>query len=303
MRAELLLALLAGCGDSEPAQDSTPEAPAAEPEHVFTFAVLADPHITAPSERDQRLAAAVAWINAQAEARKIEVVMVVGDIGWGEGLVGARDLLDALEPPYVPVLGDNEVHFGDEENFDLVFEPQYARLAETFEDWQRAPTGTWNPEWEQTSWFQNFSFTHKGLHFVGLDWVSRDSHQIFGELGELHDFEGGTLPWFGEALSGLPEGIEEDTVLFSHHPMHVPSFDLAQLAQITAVTSPLEGRVAAAYAGHYHGNHEEEIEDGGYMLFVTDATWDDEDTVRVVEVWSDGQRFEFTQELVEVAWR
>ena len=65
-RAWLGLLLAGGCGRGD-----LP----APVEHTFSIAVLADPHLTAPSERDVRLAAAVDWIEEQREARKIELVV------------------------------------------------------------------------------------------------------------------------------------------------------------------------------------------------------------------------------------
>ena len=59
-------------------------------------------------------------------------------------------------------------------------------------------------------------------------------------------------------------------------------------------------RVAGAYSGHLHLDFEESVLDGGYEVFITDATWDDDNRVRVVEVWGNGERFEYTQELVTV---
>ncbi|MFT7520434.1 MAG: hypothetical protein ACI9MC_002580, partial [Kiritimatiellia bacterium] len=89
--------------------------------HQFSFVVVADPHIASAPEHLQRLQGAVEWINAAAIDEKIEVVMVVGDIGWSGGLPRAQQALDALTMPYVPIIGDNEVHIGAEERFDEVF--------------------------------------------------------------------------------------------------------------------------------------------------------------------------------------
>ena len=115
---------------------------------------------------------------------------------------------------------------------------------------------------------------------------------------ELNDFEGGTLPFFQDHVGTLEASEAEDVLLFSHHPMHVPGFTAAELESVTTLTAPVGDRVYANFAGHYHGNGHEFIDAGGYEVFVTDATWDDEITLRVVEVWGDGARFEYRQELV-----
>ncbi len=292
-----MLSLLLACTDAVP-QDSAVEE---ELEFLFSFAVVADPHLSTTVEHDERLAGAVAWINDNAAAENIELVWVVGDIGWGEGLLRAPGLLGELTPPYVPIIGDNEVHFGDEENFDQVFEPTYSELGSTFDDFQRGQIEVYNPQFDQTSWLQNFSFSHRGLRWIGLDWCSRDTG-LQGEFAELHDFDGGTLPFFQNELAPLEATESEDVLLFSHHPMHIGLFDLAEMETLTATTGPIAGRVAGAWAGHLHLDGAVEVPDAGYTAFVTDATWDDENTVRLVQVHGNGQRFEYTQELVLVPW-
>ena len=296
-RAWLGLLLAGGCGRGD-----LP----APVEHTFTIAVLADPHLTAPSERDVRLAAAVDWIEEQREDRKIELVVVVGDIGWEGGLESARDILDSLSISYVPILGDNEVAYGDEERFDEVFGPVYDELASRYPSFERGPVEVWDPNRERTVWLQNLAFEHQGVQILGLDWVSRAESGILTELAELHDFDDGTIAWFESQLDGLRsqehEHASEDTLLFSHHPMHIPSFDLEEMARITGATGPLGDRVAASFGGHYHIDATDRVEEGGYDVFVTDATWDDENTVRLVEVHGNGTAFELVQELVDVPW-
>jgi hypothetical protein len=303
-RWALAWAVLAGCAApvTERAPDEGTEPVAAEPEHVFSFVVLADPHIVEPSERDVRLAAAVDWINQAVDARSVELVVVVGDIGWGEGLTRSKDLLDALAVPYVPVLGDNEVHLDSEAAFEDVFGPQYAALSDRFDGFEHPEPGSHNPEWDATSWFQNVAFDYRGLRFVGLDWVSRDDHAILGELANLHDFEGGTFPWFSDQIEAVTDEKEEHVLLFSHHPMMMlpGAFNVEDLARVTGVTSPKAAAVSAAFAGHFHFDHDEYVHEGGYDVHVTDATWDDENTVRLVEVWQEGTVFRLVHELVVV---
>jgi hypothetical protein len=293
-----LLLLLSCTGDPE-TDDS---GPAPEPEFQFSFAIFADPHITANVERQERLAGAVQWVNENAAAEQIELVWVVGDIGWGEGLPIARALLDELDVTYLPVLGDNEIHFGDEAAFDVIFDSHYGLLENTLDGWQRGTIEVYNPVYEQTSWLQNFSFEHRGLRWLGLDWNSRSESNLYSEFAELNDFEGGTLPFFTDQLGGLEAGPDEDVLLFSHHPMHIGAFDLVQMEALASVTGPIDGRVAGAYAGHVHLDATVEVEEGGYTAFVTDAIWDDKNTVRLVEVWSDGTTHTYVQRLEVVPW-
>lgn len=296
--SSLVLAPLA----CQPEATTEPDS-ALEPPAPFSFVVLADPHIVQEGDRADRLRRAVDWVNEQAVPRDIALVVVVGDIGWTDtGLTLSRELLDELAVPYVPVLGDNEVHISaSEQRFDEVFTPQYALLAETFDDWHRAPSEVVNPNVGTTSWIQNFSFSYGGLRFVGLDWVSR-ADGLIGELADLNDFDGGTWPFFTQAMHALAPGESEDVLLFSHHPMLVlpGAFTIDQMERITGVTDPVAGRVAAAFAGHMHYDEDEPAGDRGYSVHVTDATWDDEVTVRVVDVRWEADHFVYEQELVIV---
>ena len=113
--------------------------------YQFTIAVLADPHVSGNPEHTARLQA-VTWINEHAEERQIELVPVLGDVGWGEGLATAKDLLERLSVPYLPIIGDNEISYGDEASFADVFAPQMEWLAGNTEDWNYGGQSVWNPE-------------------------------------------------------------------------------------------------------------------------------------------------------------
>ena len=289
-----LILSLACVGDPQDTAVSEPEL-----EYLFSFAVIADPHISSGLEHQERLAGAVDWVNQQ----DVELVWVVGDIGWNEGLPIARALLDELTAPYIPIIGDNEVHIGpSEEAFDQTFADHYALLASEYPDFQRGAVEVHHPEFERTVWLQNLSFSHRGLRWVGLDWNSRDDDALLGEFGHLNDMDGGTLPFLADQLGPLEPLESEDVLLFSHHPMHLGAFNLAQMDELVALTGPIQGRVAGAYAGHLHATAQVEVDDGGYTAFVTDATWDDDNTVRIVEVWGNGQRFAYEQHLEVVPW-
>ncbi len=291
--------LAAGCKDEDSA--GSPDTGEALPlEDLFSFVVLADPHITSSEEHEQRLETAVAWINDNAAERGIELVLLVGDICWSGGQETARQLLDQLEIPYLPVIGDNEVQTEGEEAFAQAFESHYALLATQLDGWSKAPTPVWNPEHKKDSWLQNFSFDHRGLHFVCLDWGTRTIASVLGETADLHDFEGGSWPWFQQDVQAAATGRHERIVMASHHPMFLTpgGFDVDEMAVVEALTGPLGPYIYADFAGHYHINHETTVEDGGYEVYITDATHDDDNTLRVVQVLSNANRFAYQQELV-----
>jgi hypothetical protein len=272
--------------------------PSMEP--LFAFAVIADPHVTSSGEHADRLEAAVTWINEHLEERMIELVIVVGDVCWSDGMDLGRALLDDLMVPYVPITGDNEIHGGDEELFFTTFSDHWDSLSAVLDEWRMAEMPVWNPEAEQDSWFTNVAFEYRGLHFVGVDWSARGAEGLAREMGDLHDFEGGTWPWFEEAIEGLPEDTAESIVLFSHIPMHFGMFWFDEMDAIEALLGPYADTVYANVAGHVHMDYERTIAGGGYVVYAVDATWDDTNTVRLVTVQGDGSAFAYTHETVAV---
>ncbi|MED5372478.1 MAG: metallophosphoesterase [Myxococcota bacterium] len=293
-----MLALLSALSCTPDPADSGEPADSAPMEFAFSFVVLADPHITGNADHTERLETAVQWINDHTAERSIEMVVVVGDIGWGAGLEPSAEMLAQLQAPWLPILGDNEISTGDEARFDEVFGPQYDVLAGQVSDYRRGQVEVEGVNGTMT--MQNHVFTHQGLRWVGLDWNSRHDGGLLSEFAEIHDTPGGTLPFFADVLSDLEATDSEDVLLFSHHPMHLGSFDEEEMAAITAITGPISGRVAGAYAGHMHVSGEVEVSEGGYIAWITDATWDDENTLRVVSVYSSGSRWRYEQELVEL---
>ena len=291
-------ALLTGCAEADAPGPTQPQ-----PERLFTLAVLADTHISGSLEREQRLAAAVAWINAEAPARAIELVVVLGDIGWAGGTARAKELLDALDMPYVPLVGDNELH-GWEEDFAAVFEPQYDALVGQLEDYRRAATPIDNPLAGQPSYLQTFAFSHRGSRFYALDWCIRGEDGVLAEFGDLHDYEGGTWRWFEEdfnaQLAAIEGGERESVILLSHIPMMLGAFDHPEMDALEGLLLPEVDYVYANLAGHVH--FDMFSEEPGWDVYTTDATWDDDDTVRLIEVSSDGSERSYLHELVPVPW-
>jgi hypothetical protein len=273
------------------------EADVPEVEPPFAFVVLADPHVTGPGENADRLAAAVAWINAHVVSDAVELVVVLGDIAWDAGFPAARELLDALVVPWVPVLGDNEVHGGDEAEFPTAFAGALARDAAAFDGFRQAPVPCTHPG-RGEEWLHNLAFDHRGIHFVVLDWNLRWDEGIGGETGDLHDHTGGTLPWLRDALGALGAGRDGDIVLLSHVPMHIGAMGLLELNTLDRLLRPFASRIHANLAGHVHATYA--LPAGSYEVLVTDATWDDENTLRLVRVTPTPTAFEYAHELLVV---
>jgi hypothetical protein len=292
-----------GCGggsSKEVAEDSSDvEAPL---EEQFSFVVLADPHIAGVPEHEERLALAVEWINAEAEGRAIELVLVVGDIGWSSGVERSRELLDGLNIPYVPLMGDNEVQTASEERYAEVYASHFEHLAGELDSWVKLEGPVVHPESGEMAWLQNLRFEHRGVLFVGLDTVIRGVEGRLGELGSLNDFPGGSWPFLQDTVSTAEFRPEESIVIAGHVPIMLGALDVRQMAEVATVLGPVGEYVYAHFAGHLHIDHEQNIEESGIELFVTDATWDDEIRLRVVTVLSNEQRFAYEHELVVVPW-
>ena len=268
----------------------------------FTFAILADPHVSDASENLDRLDQAVAWIADNAEIEDIQLTLILGDIAWSEGFPYADESLSALPMPWVPILGDNEIQFGGEQTYDDTYSDQYAALATQLDHFTRGETPIDNPEYGQPSWFQNLSFDFGEVHFVGLDWCTRHIGGLEGEAADLHDFSGGTLRWLESDLQSLSDGPDERVIFASHHPMHLSpgGFDLTEVDTVDTLLSSWDDAIYANFAGHYHFNEEEVDTDRPLDIYVTDATWDDVNTIRLVSVEGNGAEMKYTHRFVEL---
>jgi hypothetical protein len=312
-----LLLALAACGDAPPAgpppadDDAADTEPAAAadtevvaPTRVFAFVVLADPHVVAEGDRTERLRDALAWIEANKEGRDLELVLLAGDLAWADGFGPFLSAMEDLTLPWVPITGDNEVQSGFEQAYDEAFTGQYAALAATLEGWSRLPTPVHHPDIGADAWLQCFSFRWRGVTFVGVDLSARVIDPLLGEFADLHDFPGGTLPFLADRLAELPaDGPREDVVVLTHNPMLWTAGGLNpdEQARLNEVVEPYGDRVALALGGHLHFDLDEPCPEGAsYGVHLTDAVWDDDVRLRVVEVWSDGETFTYVQEGVTV---
>ncbi len=302
-----VVSVLKGCPsqpDTPDTQDTGPvDTGEAQPlEELFAFAVLADTHLYGNTEHDDRAAAAVAWINEHAEERGIELVIIVGDIAWNSGTETAPALFGALEIPWVPVTGDNEIQSDDSQAFFEAFEPQWQALEDQLPGFEYTRMPVDNPEFDNQSWFTNLAFEHRGVTFVGLDWCARVTGSLFGEMADLHGFEGGTMPFYQDAMAATAGGLADSVLTFSHHPMHLSpgAFDLDEMAALEAPVEDEPERVYANFGGHYHDDGEDESVQELWDVYVTDATWDDDVRVRLVTVSGNDRRFAYEHELITV---
>ena len=243
---------------------------------------------------------AVEWINSEATSRGIELVLVVGDIGWSDGVERSRELLDELEVTYVPLMGDNEVQTDSEEAFAEVYASQFELLGGELDGWVKQDGPVVHPDSGEWAWLQNLRFEHRGVLFVGLDTIVRGVSGRLGELGSLNDYPGGSWPFLEESVAEAEFRREESIVIAGHVPIMLGALDVQQMTEVATVLGPVGEYVYAHFAGHLHIDHEQDLEEPGIGLFVTDATWDDEIRLRQVRVLANERRFAYEHELIVV---
>ena len=284
---------------------------------TFSFAVIADPHVSGNPERKARFVTAVDWIVSNKESKNIELTFVLGDIAWGgsggkRNLAVAKKILDRLKHngiTYLPIIGDNEVQSGCEKEFQEVFGPHFNTISGTLDNWRKASIPV------AGKYLQNFSFNYKGCHFVCPDFNSRKGG---GEGGELHDFAGGSWPWFKNDIERCVKPKKENIVIMTHIGMFHTGFKFADQfvfseSEMDKVKSFLNGykdNVDSNYAGHFHLNWYvpvwSELFVPLYHVRVTDETWsrvqwpEVEDpglTVRWVQVDNSGMKISYHQNI------
>jgi hypothetical protein len=287
---------------------------------TFSFVVIADPHIDGNANRKDNFENTVNWIIENKKENDIELVFVLGDIAWGgskrnRNLAVAKQILDRLNNagiPYIPVMGDNEVQTRCERQFQNVFEPQFQFLSKTFKNWQKAPVKPYG------MCLQNFSFDYKDCHFVCPDFNPRKTGH---EGGELHDFPGGTWPWFKNDIENCSKSRKENIVIMTHIGMFRTGFDVSdqylfskeQMKKIKRFLFNYREYVDSNYAGHLHQNWNMVVWSGLfipiYYVRITDETWydtqwpetnDQELTVRLVQVNNDGPKITFHQHIHDI---
>jgi hypothetical protein len=287
---------------------------------TFSFAVLADPHVDGNAVRRAKFQTAVDWIIDNKDSNDIELVFVLGDIAWGgpkgnRNLTIAKGILNRLNDAgilYVPVIGNNEIDNGCEKEFQDVFESQYKYLSEHLIRWQKAavPAGG--------MYLQNFSFVYKECHFVCADFNPRKKGY---RGGELHDFPGGTWPWFKKTIEKCPKSKKENIVVMSHIGMFRTGVEKAdqhlftqeQMSKIKKFAYNYREYIDTNYAGHIHQNWQMIVWSGLftplYNVRVTDETWydtewpesnDRELTVRLVQVNNDGPKIIYNQHVLNI---
>jgi len=248
----------------------------------------------------ERLKNVVEWVNKNKEnidcngtKCSLKFLAVLGDIADSaekSEFCKAKEILDMLEIPYIPLFGNHDVWPYTEK------EPAPGPLGEDFFErifWSTSSipcenaSSTKNFEAllrdfnferdAQNPKFKNFAFNFGGIHFIGLDFNSREKEScencgVKGE-GVLHNE---TINWLKNKLN-KSEG-KEPLIIFSHEPFAKPksrifseiigykiyfplpqgNFSEKELEEIKKILDDYENKfegqqILGNFGGHIHG--------------------------------------------------
>ncbi|HZH68422.1 MAG TPA: metallophosphoesterase [Chitinophagales bacterium] len=268
-------------------------------QYKFTFVHLTDTHIgegesdygTPGFQNDTmpegdvgrpaiRLRRAIQWINNNRLEHNIKFVIVTGDItdsGERSEFEKAKEILDALEIPYLPILGNHDVWpyvsyqneapyaYGDSV-MNEVFKETFERCSQFFDDWNDGfrLTRVYSPASQQEHYFHNYSFSYDGFGFIAVDFNPR--HHVekaepgVGGYARLNDFDQGSYPWLLDQVKHHPAKGDKNLILLSHQPPHrdflswYNGLPLQDVDQLTQGLLPYKDHLALWLAGHVHRN-------------------------------------------------
>lgn len=236
----------------------------------------------------QRLRNVVHWINENASEKNIKFVVVTGDItdsGERSEFEKAKEILDALEIPYVPTIGNHDIWpyvryefeapyaYGDSVMFE-VFKDVYDKAKDFFDMWDDGTrlTPTFNPESNRAHYHQNFSFSYQGVGFFAFDFNPRyhvnKNEPGIGPEAKLNN----SLEWLIQSINSFPLKGRKNLILFSHQPPHNDILALFnglskdEHDKMTKALAPFSEHLALWMAGHVHRNTHYKLRSAGKII-------------------------------------
>lgn len=230
----------------------------------------------------ERLRHAVNWINENAADKGIKFVVVTGDItdsGERSEFEKAKEILNDLNMPYVPTLGNHDVWpyisygneapyaYGDSVMYEI-FEEVYEEAKGFFDKWDDGTRlkRVLNPESGLEHYHQNFMFEYQGFAFLMFDFnpryhVNREEPGI-GPEARLNDFAGGTFDWLMSTVEDYQGKGTHNMFFLTHQPPHRDPISLVnglpfdQYDKMTRALLPYRDHLAFWLAGHVHRNRD-----------------------------------------------
>lgn len=233
----------------------------------------------------ERLRRVVDWINLERDPSRLNIkfVAVLGDLtdsGEGCEFLKAREILDRLGVPYVPLLGNHDIWpYTRYENSGAPLGAEY--FVEVFLDRFESMGGSevvagWERDDRRVkgSPLMNYAFEVGGVHFLALDCVNRERLPGTDEgASPVGVFYPQTRQWMLEHLQAWGD---DPVIILSHHPLsgylHRPPGTKEELwnkLQLFAyisflpecypeIGSALRGHenILAVFAGHNHSCYE-----------------------------------------------
>ena len=242
-----------------------------------------------------RLQHVVNWMNANHEQENIKFLVILGDISDSAEMsefFRAKRILDGLEIPYIPLIGNHDT-WPKTEYFDtpiikgdLLFEKIFwnptdnsnlEKIESVFGDSWRRQEHTASP------YLQNYVFNYNGINFIALDYARRDAASSM------------TMPLSetGETRQWLTDNLQQGKVniIFSHFPpMLRGGFWYDSERAFNNIIDDSASDVLT-FAGHIHAYRDENVvftEDSRKVIVTSALMGEGTNFTRIVKVGGTG---------------
>ncbi|MEW6069540.1 MAG: metallophosphoesterase [Candidatus Thermoplasmatota archaeon] len=272
----------------------------------------------------ERTRNAVQWINTYKNSYKIKFVMVTGDLtdsGEYSEFMKAKEILDGLTVPYIPIIGNHDTWGATDDTesyyprgdryFRAVFGPQFNKLKTQLPRWDDGTRNTplrdgdvdslagdgggasWDVYW------QNFAFDYAGYHFMCVDLNTRDHamddprtpHREKGAM-PYAELLSPTWSWFKNHYNNYKYKAADNILIFAHQPLEPEGFSFMpwDYAIVADFLNDNDYKYSTGLwcAGHTHNTYTFSVKDGLSTVcpcVVTAAVKDNENNLRVMYIY------------------